>query len=68
MDTFATAALLSPSDLMREATSALPHAPVVVPLAPAGRAPRGARSRIALAGALQRAARAVAPAECSPVR
>ncbi len=67
MDHFVTAALLSRSDVMREATSALPHAPVV-PATPAGRAHRRARSRIALAGALERAARAVAPAECSAVR
>jgi hypothetical protein len=53
-----------PDELMREARSALPDAPVVP-----DRAPRPAptrRTRIALANGLQRAASAVAPAEYSP--
>jgi hypothetical protein len=63
MDNFVTAALLSRTAL-REVTSAQPHAPVVPHVAPTRRTPR---ARIALAAALQRASRAVAPAECSPV-
>lgn len=53
-----------PDELMREARSALPDAPVVPERAPRPAPTR--RTRIALANGLQRAARAVAPAECSP--
>lgn len=59
-------AFVRTEELMREARSALPHAPVVP-----DRAPRPAptrRTRIAVANVLQRAADAVAPAECSPAR
>jgi hypothetical protein len=59
-------AFLRPDELMHEARSALPDAPVVP-----DRAPRPAparRTRIAVANVLQRAADAVAPAECSPAR
>jgi hypothetical protein len=59
-------ALLMSEQLTSEARSSLPHAPVVP-----DRATRPAptrRTRIALANGLQRAAVAVAPAECSPAR
>ena len=59
-------AFIRPDQLMHEAHSALPHAPMVP-----DRAPRPAptrRTRIAAASVLQRAADAVAPAECSPAR
>jgi len=59
-------AFVRPEELMRGARSALPHAPVVP-----DRAPRPAptrRTRAAVANMLQRAADAVAPAECSPAR
>jgi hypothetical protein len=51
------------------ALSALPNAPVVphVPRA-APSATRRTRSRLAVASVLQRAADAVAPAECLPLR
>ena len=65
MDNFITAALLSHSTVSSEATSALPHAPVVPHVARTRPAPR---ARIALAAALERASRAVAPTEYSPVR
>jgi hypothetical protein len=48
-----------------EVHSARPHAPVVLGV---NRVPRTRRSRRALAGALQRASAAVAPAECAPAR
>ncbi len=64
MDNFVTAALLSQA-ASGELTSARPHAPVVPHAAPTRRTPR---VRIALAAALERASRAVAPVECSPVR
>jgi hypothetical protein len=48
-----------------ELNSARPHAPVVPGRT---RVPRTRRSRLALAGALERAATAVAPAECAPAR
>jgi hypothetical protein len=64
MDNFVTAALLSRT-ASREVTSARPHAPVVPYVATTPRTPR---VRVALAAALERASRAVAPAECSPVR
>ena len=64
MDNFITAALLSHTASL-EVTSGLPNAPVVPHVAPTRRTPR---ARIALAAALERASRAVAPAACSPVR
>ncbi len=57
-------AFLRPAELMRGARSALPTAPVVPDRAP-GRAPTR-RTRLAVANVLQRAADAVAPAECRP--
>ena len=64
---FSTPVVFSWSEeFTREVRSALPDAPVV-----ADRAPRPAptrRTRIAAANVLQRAADAVAPAECSPAR
>ena len=56
-------AFVRTDELMREARSALPNAPVV-PDAPRPASTR--RTRIAVANVLQRAADAVAPAECSP--
>jgi len=64
MDNFITAALLSQTASL-EVTSAQPSAPVVPHVAPTRRTPR---TRIALAAALERASRAVAPAACNPVR
>jgi hypothetical protein len=58
-------AFLRPEALMQGARSALPNAPVV-PDAPRPAPTR--RTRIAVANVLQRAAQAVAPAECSPAR
>ena len=61
-----TAFVLSDQVMTRHLGSALPNAPVVAerPVRPAP----ARRTRLALAGALQRAAVAVAPAECSPAR
>jgi len=55
-----------PEEFTREVRSALPDAPVVPDRA--ARPARTRRTRIALANGLQRAATAVAPAECSPAR
>lgn len=68
MDNLPIAMIIAQDAVSREVTSALPDAPVVPYVAPARRRPRTFRTRSALAGALQRAADAVAPAECSPVR
>jgi hypothetical protein len=57
--------ILSEGATSREVNSARPHAPVV-PDEP--RVPRTHRTRFALAGLLERAAGAVAPAECAPAR
>ena len=57
--------ILSDGATSREVNSARPHAPVV-PDAP--RTPRTYRTRFAVAGLLERAASAVAPAECAPAR
>jgi len=59
-------AVLLSKELTSEARSALPHAPVVTDRA--RRPAPSRRTRIALANGLQRAAAAVAPAECSPAR
>jgi hypothetical protein len=59
-------AFVGAEELMQEARSALPHAPVVPDLAPRPAPTR--RTRIAVASVLQRAADAVAPAEYSPAR
>ena len=59
-------ALIRPEELMREARSALPQAPVVPDHAPRPAPTR--RTRIAVANVLQRAADTVAPTECSPAR
>ena len=58
--------VLSDQRTSREISSARPHAPVV-PERPT-RTAATRRTRIAVAGVLQRAASVVAPAECSPVR
>jgi hypothetical protein len=65
MDSLAMAMIISRSVSRREITSALPDAPVVDD-APHPRRPRAARSRTALARALQHAAAAVAPAPSAP--
>jgi hypothetical protein len=57
--------ILSEGATSREVNSARPHAPVV-PDAP--RTQRTYRTRSAVAGLLERAAAAVAPAECAPAR
>jgi hypothetical protein len=57
--------ILSAGATPRTVNSARPHAPVV-PHQP--RVPRTRRTRIAVAGLLERAAGAVAPAECAPAR
>jgi len=57
-------AFVGAEELMREARSALPNAPVVPDLAPRPAPTR--RTRVAVASVLQRAANAVAPAEHSP--
>ena len=63
MINFPLAQMLSEQATLREVNSARPHAPVVPAAAPPART---RRSRIAVANVLQRAADAVAPAECSP--
>ncbi|HMG31897.1 MAG TPA: hypothetical protein VK585_17445 [Jiangellaceae bacterium] len=68
MDNLLIAMLIAQGAVSREVTSAFPDAPVVPYVAPARRRTRTFRTRSALAGALQRAADAVAPAEYSPVR
>ena len=57
--------ILSEGATFREVNSARPHAPVV---RDAPRVARTHRTRIVLAGLLERAAGAVAPAECAPAR
>jgi hypothetical protein len=57
--------ILSEGVTSREVNSARPHAPVV---RDEPRVPRTHRTRIAVAGLLERAAGAVAPAECAPAR
>ena len=64
---FSTPVVFSWSEeFTRELRSALPDAPVVADPAPRPASTR--RTRIAVASVLQRAADAVAPAECSPAR
>ena len=62
-----TALVLSTQAMLREAHSALPHAPVV-PERSHRPARTTRRTRIAASNVLHRAANAVAPAECSPAR
>lgn len=62
------AADLSRDAAARVALSALPDAPVVLETASSPRATRTTRARLRLSGALQRAAHAVAPPECSTAR
>ena len=57
--------ILSEGATSREVNSARPHA-AVVPHQP--RVARTRRTRIALAGLLERAASTVSPAECAPAR
>ncbi len=68
MDMLPTAMILARSAMNREVFSALPDAPVVVHQEPSPRPPRAVRPRAALAAILERAARAVEPATCSPAR
>jgi len=68
VDTLPIAMIIAQDAVSRQVTSALPDAPVVPYVAPARRRPRTFRARAALAGAFQRAADAVAPAERGPVR
>jgi hypothetical protein len=65
MDSLAMAMIISQSVSRREATSALPDAPIVEDTM-RERRPRASRSRTALARALQHAAAAVAPAPSAP--
>ncbi len=65
MTSLPLAYILSEGATSREVNSARPHAPVVPHRR---RAPRTHRTRIAVAGLLERAAGAVAPAECAPAR
>ena len=65
MDSLLIAMLTSQDAVSRDVNSARPDAPVVPFIAPARRG-RTVRSRAALAGVLQHAADAVAPAECNP--
>jgi hypothetical protein len=66
VDSLLIAMLIAQDVVSRDVNSARPDAPVVPYVAPARRRGRTVRSRAALAGVLQRAADAVAPAECSP--
>lgn len=68
MNTNPLAIIIAQDAVTRQVTSALPGAPVVPYVARARRRPSTFRARSALAGAFLRAADAVAPAECSPVR
>jgi hypothetical protein len=61
-----TALVLSDQAMTRHLGSALPGAPVIA--SPPARPAPARRTRLALAGVLQRAAVAVAPPECSPAR
>jgi len=65
VDSLPIALIIATDAVSREIGSAHPDAPVV-PVVPAARRPRGFRTRAALAGVLQRAADAVAPAQCTP--
>lgn len=62
MTTLPTAIILADSAVARETRSALPDAPIVETNESRHRAPVAARPRVALARALERAARVVAPA------
>jgi hypothetical protein len=68
VNTLPVAMIIAQDAVSREVNSARPDAPVVPYVAPVHRRPRTFRVRTALAGALQRAADALAPAEHSPVR
>lgn len=66
MDSLLIAMLIAQDAVSRDVNSARLDAPVVPYVEPARRRIRTFRTRAALAGALQRAADVVAPAECSP--
>lgn len=66
MDSLPIAMIIAQDAMSRAVDSARPDAPVVPDVAPARRRTRTFRTRAVLAGALQRAADTVAPAECSP--
>ncbi|MGH8825700.1 MAG: hypothetical protein ACRDVN_14690 [Jiangellaceae bacterium] len=66
MDSLPIAMIIAGHAVSREVTSARPDAPVVPHVAPAPRRSHTFRARTVLAGALQRAADVVAPAQCSP--
>lgn len=59
---------ISQDAVRRQVLSARPDAPVVPDAERAPRRPRVRRTRAAIAAALDRTARAIAPPECSPVR
>jgi hypothetical protein len=66
VDSLLIAMLIAQDAVSRDVNSARLDAPVVPYVEPARRHIRTFRTRAALAGALQRAADVVAPAECSP--